>query len=172
MGYVEIYYEFKGTKVVKSALNFWSKKTGAVCNDWKVLEDSMANLIQWDLKTSHMARVNNKRNANFRCGNANSFRNFLKSGVITSITLRLDNHKSPFKLDSILVFYKIGRVPNVGTGNFMLLSQGKRAAEDSMGWNGQPQFAVDGNTEGRFNQRYGLWTTILVLIMITIYVLD
>ena len=154
LGYLEIYYEFKGHKIVRSALKFWSKRTGGVCNDWNVLENTMAQLIKWDLNKHHLARVNKRRNANFRCGNANAFRNFLRSGVVTSVSLRITNHKSAFKLDSLLVFYGIGRVPNFGTGNFMLLSQGKRAREDSVGWGGHARYAVDGRTEGRYNQRY------------------
>ena len=165
VGYIETYYEFKGKKIVKSALKFWSKKTRHVRNDWKVLENSMAQLIRWELNTIHLARVNKKRNANFRCGSANAFRNFLKSGIITNISMKFTNFGSPFELDSLLVFYGIRRVPNVGSGNFMLLSQGKRANEDSVGSGGQPQRAVDGKTEGRYNQRYA---SLIVLLNQTV----
>ena len=158
LGYLEIYYEFKGKKIVKSALKLWSKRTGRhVCSDWSVLENSMAKLIRWELRTHHLARVNKRRNAHFRCGNANAFRNFLKSGVINSISIRITNHKSSFKLDSLLVFYGIERVPNVGSGSFMLLSQGKKAVQSSTGWGGHARFAVDGKTEGRYNHRYAIY---------------
>ena len=35
----------------------------------------------------------------------------------------------------------------------MLLSQGKKATEDTVGWGGYASRAVDGRTEGRYNQR-------------------
>jgi hypothetical protein len=154
LGYVEVYYEFKGNKVVKAALKIWAKSIGKVCSDWKVLDRSIAKLIKWNLKERYMARVNNKKNANFGCGNlGNRFYQFLKSGKIAKISLKYTNHKSKFPLNGLWVYYRIGRVPNYGTGNFMLLSQGKRATQSSTGWGGKAQYAVDGKTEGRYNQR-------------------
>ena len=154
LGYVEIYYEFKGGKVVRSALKFWAKAIGKVCNDWKVLDNSIATLIRWELNHRHFARVNNRKNANFRCGNLqNRFYQFLKSGKISHVSLRYTNHGSSFHQDWLWVYYRIGRMPNYGSGNFMLLSQGKRATQSSTGWGGKATYAVDGKTEGRYNQR-------------------
>ena len=153
LGYLEVYYEFKGGKVAKAALKFWSKGTGAVCDDWKVLDNSMAQVIRWELNENNLARVNNKKDANFKCGNANSFRTFLKSGKIARASLRYTNFGSPFNLEWLWVYYRVGRMPNYGSGNFMLLSQGKRASQSSTKWVAEAQYAVDGKSEGRYQLR-------------------
>lgn len=153
LGYIEVFYELKGSKIIKAALKIWTKSIG-MCEDWNVLGKSIPKLIKWQLNQRYMARIDDKKNANFGCGNrGNRLFQFLKSGKIAKISLKYTNFKSPFKLDSLLVYYRIGRVPNYGTGNFMLLSQGKRATQSSTGWGGLAQKAVDGKTEGRYNQR-------------------
>ena len=155
LGYVEIYYEFKGNKVTKSALKIWAKHLGKVCNDWKVLDNSLVQFVRWELNERHFARVENRiKNANFGCGNyGNNFYTFLKSGKVAKVSFKFTNHGSSFNQEWLWVYYRIGRMPNYGSGNFMLLSQGKRATQSSSLPNGKARYAVDGNTEGRWNQR-------------------
>ena len=43
--------------------------------------------------------------------------------------------------------------PPAETGNFVLLSQGKKASQSSTGFGGLAKLAVDGRTDGRWNQK-------------------